>query len=237
MTADRQDDDKAPATSRRSGGAAGRRRTHATRRGGPPRVMILAGVVIVLGALALFWPQRGGQPGGIGEQRTVVTAGDSTGGGQDVRPPVRSGDVDIAQASPDLVAEQPAGGDRPQSRPATKTKTTNTNTTAVPSTPAEPATRTAPPASSGQKPAAGIKPQSAGDWVVQAGAFGNAANADRDALRLRELGWDARVHAGANSGGQTIYRVWIGYFASKEDARSFIDSQRDHLSGAIALRR
>lgn len=218
MTEDRS----AQRKSRRSNAAGARRQAPAGRSGGLSRIMIGAAVVVIIGAVALFWPQGGSMPTGIGEQQTVVTAADdSVTAGQTPRQPVRSGDVDIDQATPELVPEKPADGSttppvaeasRPQPQPSST-----------------PAPATASPA--------GIEPQASGPYVVQAGAFGQAENADRDALRLRQNGWDARVHSGTNSDGRDVYRVWIGFFPTKPDAQAFIAQHRELLPGAIAVRR
>ena len=72
---------------------------------------------------------------------------------------------------------------------------------------------------------------------MQVGAFGEAANADREAARLREFGWDARVKMGNRADGSIAYRVRIGYFASRADAETFARQQKQRIPDAIAVHR
>jgi len=69
------------------------------------------------------------------------------------------------------------------------------------------------------------------------GAFGGAGNADKEAARLKALGWDARVRAGDNSAGKMVYRVWIGYFDSRKTAQNFIAQNSRKIPGAIPVHR
>ena len=55
--------------------------------------------------------------------------------------------------------------------------------------------------------------------------------------RLKTLGWDARVRAGNNSSGEMVFRVWIGYFSSRQSAQTFINQNSKQLSGAIPVHR
>jgi cell division septation protein DedD len=72
---------------------------------------------------------------------------------------------------------------------------------------------------------------------VQVGSFGEAANADGAAAKLRAAGWDARVKVGNTSDGTMIHRVQIGYFTTRQQAEAFIAQNRKDLAGAIAVHR
>jgi len=206
-----------------------------SRRRGMPRIMWLAIVVAVVGAVLLFRNQGGDVPTGIGERRSVVTAGDDSATAAAVVP--RSGDVDITRETRGLTPEQPAGGAAataaaPSGEAPAKTAEPVAKPAAKPATTAtRPATSTATP------PAPRIVPLAEGPWLVQVGSFGEAANADAAAEKLRQKGWDARVKVGNTSDGTMIHRVQIGYFASRKDAETFVVQNKRDLGGAIAVHR
>lgn len=60
-----------------------------------------------------------------------------------------------------------------------------------------------------------------GRWAVQVGGFSSRANADRLSEWCREQGFGVRVVAGKD-GDRTLYRVRVGPYASREDARSAV---------------
>ena len=70
-------------------------------------------------------------------------------------------------------------------------------------------------------PSAAAAPAPAGSWAVQVGSFASRANADRLSEWCREQGYGARVLAGQD-GGRTLYRVRVGPYASRGDARSAV---------------
>ncbi len=87
--------------------------------------------------------------------------------------------------------------------------------------PAEPAP--AGSATAGPGPSAPGGPQVAGsgearNWFVQVGAFGNADNAERTARAAQSEGYAARVVPSTGAQGATVYKVWIGPYASREQA-------------------
>jgi cell division protein FtsN len=98
----------------------------------------------------------------------------------------------------------------------------------------KPAAKKTPPA---RTPEPRVTPSAQGQYAVQVGAFGEAVNADNEAARLKTLGWDARVRAGNNSSGEMVFRVWIGYFSSRQSAQTFINQNSKQLSGAIPVHR
>ncbi len=211
------------------------RLARSSRRRGMPRIMWLAIVVAVVGAVLLFRNQGGDVPTGIGERRSVVTVGGDSATAAAVVP--RSGDVDITRETRELTPEQPAdGAARPETAPAAAAPAKTTDPAAQPAT--KPAATAAKPIPSATTPSAPpIVPLAEGPWLVQVGSYGEAANADAAAAKLRNKGWDARVKVGNTSDGTMINRVQIGYFASRGDAEEFVAQNRSDLGGAIAVHR
>lgn len=235
-----------------------RRRRRAARggKGGMPRIMWLAILVCIAGAVALFRSGGGGpMPTGLGENRTVVTAPEA--GGEPV-----SGDVEIADEGLQLTPEQPvAGGDlggadnapleltvaRPAAADESVARPAETRAADAPATetPARPA-REEPSAAETEEPARPepaaalpprLVPQAEGRYLVQAGSFGDTENAQKESDRLRGFGWEAAVRVANTASGGLVYRVQIGYFATREDAQKFIDQNRVRLPGAIPAHR
>lgn len=208
-----------------------------SRRRGMPRIMWLAIVVAVGGAVMLFRNQGGDVPTGIGERHSVVTVGGDSAAAAAAVP--RSGDVDIARETRELTPEKPADG-AVQGAMQSPSKPADATTEPAP----KPAASTPPPAAAKPQPAAPtataaprIVPAAEGPWLVQVGSFGEAANADAAAAKLRAKGWDARVKVGNTSDGTMIHRVQIGYFASRQDAETFVAQNKSDLGGAIAVHR
>lgn len=233
-----------------------RRRRRATRggKGGMPRIMWLAILVCVAGAVALFRSGGGGpMPTGLGENRTVVTAPEGAG------EPV-SGEVEIAEQGLQLTPEQPvAGGDlggadnAPLQITVPRPPAGERESTAPPGEPAGDAPATTPATARATEPRVEsetaakpeptgalpprLVPQPRGPYLVQVGSFGDTGNAQKEADRLRKFNWDASVRVGNKAGGGLVYRVQIGYFATREDAQAFIDQNRVRLPDAIPAHR
>lgn len=210
----------------RKTGTSRRLRTGKGKSGGTPRIMILAVLLVAAAAAFLFWPKGGGSPAGIGEHRSVVTApaplDSSTTGLADNRP--RSNEVDINEAEVKVVPEEPRDGHAVREQ-----------------TPPDPAPSKKPAQKPAQKatipPAQKVQPSSEGRWAVQTGGFGKAENADQEAARLQKTGWNAIVMAGSNNQGRIVYRVWIGYFPSRDEAQLFLNQNKDRLSDAFVVHR
>jgi cell division protein FtsN len=155
----------------------------------------------------------------------------------------RSGDVDISAAGgPGLTPEKPIAdqveaaqkkADQPK---VEQPKVEQPKVEQPKPTPPvqKPAAKKTPPA---RTPEPRVTPSAQGQYAVQVGAFGEAVNADNEAARLKTLGWDARVRAGNNSSGEMVFRVWIGYFSSRQTAQTFINQNSKQLSGAIPVHR
>ena len=96
----------------------------------------------------------------------------------------------------------------------------------APSVPAAPVARNtaqndaADTGTSPSTPAAAV-PAPSGRWAVQVGSFSSRANADQLSEWCRERGYGVKVLAGQD-GGRTLYRVRVGPYASRSDARSAV---------------
>jgi cell division protein FtsN len=220
----------------KSGASRRSRAGRAGRGGNMPRIMILALLVIVAGGAALFWPRGGSVPTGIGENQTIVT---SSAVNPDSSQPPRSGDVDInAEAVPTLTPEKEMGEKTASGAEAAQPAKSDPEPTVQTTPPAE---KTPEPKPAARKPAAKskteprVQPRTSGNYAVQVGAFGQAENADQEAARMKALGWDSRVRAGNNSSGEMVFRVWIVYFESRQEAQTFINQNSRHLAGAIPV--
>ena len=93
--------------------------------------------------------------------------------------------------------------------------------TAFPGEPGADDERVSSPEWGGLNPVPGSETEPAGRWAVQVGSFSSRANADRLSGWCRENGFGARVVAG-KEGDRNLYRVRVGPFASREDARSAV---------------
>lgn len=202
---------------------------------GTPWPIIAAAVVILAGAAILFWPRGGSAPSGIGEQKTVVvTPADSNAiasGEVATRP--HSSNVDIASEGHEIVPESPDGSGLSTTDAAVQDKVIAAQTT----TPAVVKPKAKPKPKPAAAPEEKIIPQKTGGWAVQIGAYGEASNADKEAVRLQGKGWDARVRAGNNSDGTMVFRVWIGYFTTRSVAETFARQNRRAIPNAIAVHR
>ncbi|MEN8006761.1 MAG: SPOR domain-containing protein [Candidatus Krumholzibacteriota bacterium] len=212
-------------TSSRKSGSRMRR----SRRGrGLPRIMWVAIAVCIIGAVLIFRDQGSDVPTGIGEYQTVVTAPENeTNMPKNTEP--RSGDVDIADQTTNLTPEKPTG--QTAAKPVVKEpiqQAAATNPTPKPAPVKPKATRPAPQL---------IQPVARGPYMVQTGSFGEVANADKEAARLKARGFDARVKVGNTSDDKLIFRVRIGYFKSRTQAEAFIRQNRKVMPGAIPAHR
>ena len=198
-----------------------------------PRIMWLAILVCIAGAALLFRGSNQSVPTSTGERRTVVTAPTQP----DADAP-RSGEVDLTGQTQDLTPEQPTGEAAATEETAPPKKIVEEKTTPPVATAAATSSSipTSIPAVEIEAPPL-LQPTPAGQYAVQTGAFGTPENADKEALRLKELGWDARVRAGNRSNGDMVYRVWICFFASRQTANDFIKQESGKIPGAIVVHR
>lgn len=220
-------------------------------RGRIPRPLLVALLLVIAGGAYLFWPRGGGQPAGIGEQYTVVTADSTTGSSQP-----RSGSVDIDGEHQPLVPETPAGGEeqgaatgsatRPPGDEASRSagEPADGGRAATEPTPAPPAPEPDPepapksatrPEKKPEPPA--IQPRASGPWALQVGAFQDEANADGMVQSLAARDVDAHVRAAGTSSGDIVYRVWVGWFPSRDEATAYAAQERQRLGEAFPVHR
>ncbi len=84
------------------------------------------------------------------------------------------------------------------------------------------------PATTGGQPAA------VGPWALQLGAFSTQENADALAAKLRGQGLRPYVQTGSSSRGGLVFKVAIGYFATREEAAAYARANA-RLLGTPAL--
>jgi len=211
---------------------------------GLPRIMWVAIAVCIIGAILIFREQGSRVPTGIGEYQSVVTAPDEATTIQDENTP-RSGDVDISDQSTTLTPEKPTGesgstGDTTASKPTVKETTPSKPANTKPANTKPANTKPAQTKPANTKPAPPpqlIMPSANGPYQVQIGSFGDVENANKEANRLKKLGFDARIRTGNTADNSLIYRVRIGYFKSRTEAEAFIRQNRKNIPGAIPTHR
>jgi cell division septation protein DedD len=186
-----------------------------------PRIFILAAAVVLAAAAIMFWPRGGGEiPTGIGERVTVVTADDSS-VTADMTP--RSGDVEISAEQTQFVPEKPRNAQPSKQPTSNKTK---------PATSSDRST-TSPPSPTPAK----IVPSARGPGAVQVGDLGQEKNATALITKLTGLGYPARLRAANTSSGDIVYRVWIGYFATRSVAAAFAEQNRAKIGDGNPVHR
>lgn len=179
-------------------------------------------------------PVAGGDLGGADNAPLEITVPRTLAGvGSDPSPAPSASEV--AGGNPDPATTGPVGGDPepadPVSDPAAAAPAGARG--GEPRVEAEAATK---PEPTGALPPR-LVPQPRGPYLVQVGSFGDTENAQKEADRLRKYNWDAGVRVGNKAGGGLVYRVQIGYFATREDAQAFIDQNRVRLPDAIPAHR
>ena len=85
-------------------------------------------------------------------------------------------------------------------------------TTTVPETP---------PVAAAAPPAAGVQPTASGVWSLQLGAFSTQENAAALAAKLRGQGLQPFLQTGSSARGALVFKVAIGYFATREEAATY----------------
>ncbi len=187
------------------------------------RPLLVAMIVILAGGAYLFWPRGGGAPTGIGEQLTVVTA-DST-----ATAAPRSGSVTIQEEQQAIVPETPSGGSTETVRNPEPVEPEPTVTDPKPQAKSQPA------AEAPEKPR--ITPRPSGSWAVQIGAFQTEDNAKNLVSSMAEKGVTAQVRAAGTSSGAIVYRVWIGWFSSRQEALDYGKQERRIIGDSYPVHR
>jgi DedD protein len=98
----------------------------------------------------------------------------------------------------------------------------------APSAVGTPATaHAAPPAQAAGEGADSAEQGLSGEWVVQLGSFGDAANAERLASRVDTYGYDTAV-SDVRASGKVMHRVRLGPYATRGEAEAVTSSLLAH---------
>ncbi len=197
-----------------------------------PLIYGLMAIVILLAATVLFWPsaEDEGTPTMVltpeslqivSESSPTANSGTTETGSegaitaQDLSPePLPLGETDIVDAP-----SSPASGMRVEGIPADPQdqrrppRPLPLPTTANPQSPSSTMTD---------------RPDDEGEYVLNVGSFRDRSNADRLVLDLQHKGVPAHVRA-ADSAGNRVYRVQVGYFASSGRAASYAEELKQRL--------
>ena len=185
----------------------------------------------------LFWPRGGPSPTGIGERYSVVTADTA----RHAAP--RSGSVDIAAEQTPLVPEPEqarptTGGDAPREPLVVDAGDDDGDASdeaaATPPDHREPRRTEPAPAPDDDLR---LAPRRQGPWAVQLGAYQHEDNAREYAAGLASRGIEAVVRSASTSSGAIIHRVWVGWFASRQEAAAYAEQERDRLGEAFPVHR
>ncbi len=168
-----------------------------------PLVYGIFALVILVAASYLFWP-RSPKPDSLvltpESVRTEAAAADmQTDPTSEEVAAVETVDV----ATDEAIAEETSITDEP---PAT--------------VPATPPARTTPRAVQETAELSGSGPAGSGDWVLNVGAFSSESSARARAQEISREGMSAHVHR-ITADGKTLWRVRVGYFASKAKATEY----------------
>ena len=169
-------------------------------------------LLILVAASYLFWP-RSPKPDSLvltpESVRTQAAAAEMTG---DVESDEDGELTTVDLGESDAPVEESSISDHP---PVTKPVTTTVTAPAKPTQRTPEVTTTT---TSAKSPA--FEPAGAGDWVINAGAFSKKSGAQTRAGEISRQGMAAHVHQ-VSADGKTLWRVRVGYFASKAKAREY----------------
>ncbi len=229
------------------------------------RPLAIAVAVVLAAAAFLFWPHGRGDSPPLGERYSVATASSASGvdagrprsGDVDLAEEVKPLEPETPRAGAGPTADQQAAARRQAGLAPTSSAPPPADAGAGAAAEAAPATRAAQPAAtpkrtptprtssgpaSGTAPAtrpapAGPVPAADGMWLVQVGAFGSADNAEARVRELAAGGFTAQVKAGNTADGRMLYRVWIGYFATRTAASDYASRHRRQLGETLVQHR
>jgi DedD protein len=145
-------------------------------------------------------------------------------------------DIDRRAAPTEVETEGPqVGADASEPEPAPETP--QPRTAAAPATSNAPAPAASPTRPAQNEPSASPPPATArpsvvtsapaSGWMVQLGSFGDSANAQRQADRVRTFGQDPRIYEFTAS-GRLMYRVRVGPMETRERAEATASSLSAH---------
>ena len=164
-----------------------------------PLVYGIFALVILIAASYLFWP-RSPQPDSLvltpeSVRNDPAAADMQTEPSADEATDLETVDI----ASSDEIAEEESISDDP---------------------PPTPKPKTSPPAKQATAELTGNGPSSSGNWVLNVGAYSKESGARSRAAEISREGMSAHVHR-ITSNGKTLWRVRVGYFASKAKATEY----------------
>jgi DedD protein len=168
-----------------------------------PLVYGIFALIILVAASYLFWP-RSPQP-----ESMVLTP-------ESVRSDPAAADMETSPAEDEALAvetvEVAEEGEIAEETSISEEPPTTQRETIQPETSPPPRQQTAELTGNG--------PSGSGDYVLNVGAFSNEASARARAGEISKQGMSAHVHRIA-SDGKTLWRVRVGYFASKAKATEY----------------
>lgn len=74
-----------------------------------------------------------------------------------------------------------------------------------------------------------IKEEPSGKFTIQVGAFSQKDKAEQMRQRVREVGYSAEIRE-VTQEGKTLYKVYLGRFASREDAEKVLPTVKNKLN-------
>jgi cell division septation protein DedD len=175
-------------------------------------------LLILVAAAYLFWPRQP-KPQSLvltpESVRTGSAAADMTRTPTDEEAAgLPADDVEsVAVPEPNAISEETSISDEPP--------TTGSSGGTVMSSPAT-TTQDRQPESTAETGLADGGPAATGDWVINVGAFSSEASAKNRAEEISRQGMSAHVHR-VVSEGRSLWRVRVGYFATKAKAREYAD--------------
>jgi len=182
----------------------------------------------------IFWPRGGGRQGVVLDDQIPLVTADSSATAAPPPAQPRSSDVNLGLEVKPIVPEKPASSapETPQNKPA---DTVGSNGDGSGSPGAATTGKTTPgrnAAPAAERPV--LSPGPAGKWAIQVGAFGSRANADKLATGLRARGLRVETCRGNLAGG-TAWKVWIGYFPTREETVRWLRKHRDEVGMATYI--
>lgn len=179
-----------------------------------PLVYGIFALIILIAASYLFWPRSPQSESLVLTPESVRSDPAAADMESDPTADEAAGIETIDVAGEDEIAEETSISDEP---PTTPTPTPQSTQTAQRTTP-EPRTSTAPRQQTTDLTDSG--PSASGSWVLNVGAFSTEASARSRTAELSREGMTAHVHR-IETNGKTLWRVRVGYFASKAKASQY----------------
>jgi DedD protein len=142
----------------------------------------------------------------------------------------RTPSADAAPEAPAVVGNDPAETQEDESaEPVARTAAPSIAVTPPPAAPpAAPARAAVQPVTTAAPPRVAVERNAPTDgWMVQLGSFGDSANAQRQADRVRTFGYDPRIYEFMAS-GRVMYRVRVGPMETRQKAEATASALSAH---------